>query len=142
MNQLLKSILTFFSISCSFAAIAPFSIEAFNKSINADKRVVVAVKAVWCGHCMAQQTIFKDLVMKQPYKSMSFYNLSYFGEQEDKTFLTEKYIDEYNQKHPKQPCNLASRSTILVIDENKLLACKAFITSETSIEALIRTPAQ
>jgi len=139
MNYLLRSLIVCLS-ACSFAAIEPFTTEAFNKSIADGKRVVVAVKAVWCGHCMAQQSIFKDLVTKQPYKSMSFYNLPYFGAEDDKTFLTENYINEYNQKHSKQPCNLASRSTILVIDENKLLACKAFITSETSIEDLIRTP--
>ena len=59
-----------------------------------------------------------------------------------KNQLNKDFIDEYNKKNPKKLCTLSSRSTIVVIDEGKVVACKAFITSEESITRLIQTPIQ
>ena len=140
MKIIFTAISFYLFMQAAFASVQPFNQPAFENALKENKRIVISVKAIWCGHCIAQQSVFKEIMTYPPYSDMLFMNVSYAGDQAVKNQLNEKYIDQYNKDNPKRPCTLSSRSTIVVIDEGKVVACKAFITSEESITRLIQTP--
>ncbi|MAJ81486.1 MAG: hypothetical protein CMF41_01070 [Legionellales bacterium] len=129
-------------IQSAFGVVKQFNQADFENALKENKRIVISVKAIWCGHCIAQQSVFKEISGYPPYSDMLFMNVVYSGDQAVKNQLNKDFIDEYNEKNPKKLCTLSSRSTIVVIDEGKVVACKAFITSEESITRLIQTPIQ
>lgn len=123
------------------AAILDFTPKAFDQAQKAGERVVLMIHAPWCGHCLIIRQHINALQQKKAFKNILFLQLPLNIAADDKRLKYKQnvdttYVQPYLNTHPSAHCNLKQRSTLVVIEHNKVLACEAFQTQKEALSAL------
>ena len=142
--RILSILITVMISSMASANLPPFDREGFNQAVNSDKRVVLMVHESWCGHCFSIQLTLLELRNKQPFKSMVFYKFPRDIDDGDIRFkykqeVNEKYVAPFIKINTSTNCDFSERSTLVVINKNKVIACETFQTDADKIAALLLT---
>lgn len=123
-------------------AMEPFDKVQFQKDLEEKKPVVIQVSVPWCGHCMMQKRALKSFEENPKYADYGYYQLPRSGADEAKAYLNTHFIEPYLKtldKDNQQGCNLKTRSTLVVISENKVTSCSAFETNKDLIEVMLNS---
>ena len=74
MKMLFKVLGVCLLIQSAFGVVKQFNQADFENALKENKRIVISVKAIWCGHCIAQQSVFKEISSYPPYSDCSSYS--------------------------------------------------------------------
>ena len=125
-------------ISSVFAGLESFDQTKFDQSLKNGQQTILMVNTPWCGHCMRQRSVIGSLDDTKPYSDFAFYKLPRSGEDDLKASLTKKYITPFLKTNKDvKTCDLSTRSTLVVFNKGKVVACEAFLTNQDKIKALI-----
>lgn len=140
LNMKRLAVITLLVFSNAWAELKAFDQKSFDQSLAKSQQTVLMVNTPWCGHCMRQRSVIGGLGEERPYKDIAFYKLPRSGEDKLKADLTKKYVNPFLSKADKNTtCDLSTRSTLVVFNQGKVVACQAFLTNSDKIKTLIKT---
>lgn len=98
-----------------------FDVPGFGAAQAAEKPILVAVHAVWCGTCKAQAAVLKDLLPRDPFNKLAVFR-----------------VDFDDQKEAVKSFGARFQSTLVVFKGKTEVGRAVGITDPAEIEALLR----
>lgn len=109
------------AISAQAAERQPYEPDAFQRTVETGKPVLVHVTAPWCRECNAQKPIIAEIGQRPEFKELTIFD-----------------VDFDTQKESLHRLNVQKQSTIVVIKDKSEVARAVGITEREAIDALMK----